>query len=129
MKLPAVVVLSVLALPANAQQQGSKISLSCNGSGKLMMAQADAKPDQIANLGIVVDVHDDTVTVMQYVTRITGITDSLITFSGRHGAPLPGSIDGTIDRVTGHTTVTRTYESAGNDGSWELMCHPVERLF
>ena len=57
MRFTSAVVLLALTLPADAQQQGSTITLSCNGTSKLTAtAAADLKPDPITNLGIIVNV-------------------------------------------------------------------------
>ena len=39
------------------------------------------------------------------------------------------TIDGSIDRVTGHTEIDWMYEVAGNNSHWELTCRPATRLF
>src|SRR5262245_39418221 len=75
---------AALTLSAGAQKQGSTITLSCNGTSKLMAtAAADQPPLPIANLGIIVNVTDRTVTFNDYVMPITGITATLVSFSGR----------------------------------------------
>jgi hypothetical protein len=128
----------LVALPlslANAEQSNS-ITLSCNGTSKLMASSAaDLKPDPITNLGIIVNVADHTVTFMDYVTPIAGITATIVSFRGQQGPVVTGlklkpfTIDGSIDRVTGHTEIMWLYEVAGNNTSWELTCRPATRLF
>jgi hypothetical protein len=79
-----VVMLSAAALimPADAQQ-GSTITLSCNGTSKFTVAAAaDLKPDSITNLGIIVNLADRTVSLMQYVLPITTLTATLVAFDG-----------------------------------------------
>lgn len=127
---------AALMLPADAQQQGSTITLSCNGTGKLMAAAAaDLKPDPITNLGIIVNATNRTVTFMDYVTPITSISETLVGFRGRQSPVVSGlklnpfTIDGSIDRVTGHTEIDWWYEVAGNNSHWELNCRPANRLF
>jgi hypothetical protein len=127
---------AAMTLPADAQQQGSAITLSCNGTSKLTAtAAADLKPDPITNLGIIVNVADRTVTFMDYVTPITGVTATLVSFRGQQ-APVvvgvkakPFTIDGSIDRVTGYASIDWWYENVGNNASWELTCRPATRLF
>ena len=73
-----------MTLPANAQQQVSTITLSCNGTGKFTATSAaDLKPDPIKDLGIIVNVTDRTVTLMDYVVPLTGITATIISFNGQ----------------------------------------------
>jgi hypothetical protein len=122
-------------LSAHAQQQ-NLITLSCNGTSKLTAtAAADVKPEPITNMGIIVNVADRTVTFMDYVTPITSITATLVGFTGQQ-APValgikvkPFTIDGSIDRVTGHAEIGWWYEVVGNNSFWELTCRPATRLF
>jgi hypothetical protein len=125
---------AALTLPAHAQQ----ITLSCNGTSKLMAtAAADLTPEPIKNLGIIVNVADRTVTFMDYVTPVTGITATLVSFHGQQNPTAPApfglkgkrfTIDGSIDRVTGHAEISWWHEDAGNNSSWELSCRPATRL-
>jgi hypothetical protein len=122
--------------PADAQQQPSTITLSCDGTSKLTAtAAADLKPDPITKLGIIVNLVDRTVTLMDYITPITGITATIVSFSGRQGPVVSGvklkpfTINGSIDRVTGYTTVEWWHENVGDNSSWELTCRPATRLF
>jgi hypothetical protein len=131
-----VVLLAALPLSAVGAQQPTSITLSCSGTSKLTAtAAADLKPDPITSLGIIVNVADRTVTVMNYVTPITGITATLVSFSGRQGPIVQGvklkpfTIDGSIDRVTGYTTIDLWHENVGDNSSWELACQPTTRLF
>jgi hypothetical protein len=72
----------------HAQQQ-NLITLSCNGTSKLTATAAvDIKPDPITNLGIIVNVADRTVSFSDYITPVTGITATLVSFSGRQ-TPVP----------------------------------------
>jgi hypothetical protein len=126
-----------LTLPAKAQQQGSTITLSCNGTSKLMAtAAADLKPDPITNLGIIVNAANRTVTFMDYVTPITGISATQVSFDGQQTPPMafglkgkPFTVGGSIDRVTGHTEIDWWYEVVGNNSHWELTCRPATQLF
>jgi hypothetical protein len=137
MRLTSAILMLALVLPAQAQQSGSTITLSCNGTSKLTAtAAADLKPDPITNLGIIVNVADRTVTFMDYVTPVTRISATLVSFSGRQTPPAafglkgkPFTIDGSIDRVTGHAEIGWWHEDAGNNSSWELSCRPATRLF
>ena len=123
---------ALLLSSALAQQQQSSIILSCNGTNKL--TAADVKPDSITNLGIIVNLADRTVAFMDYVTPVTLISATLVSFSGRQtpvvfGVKKPFIIDGSIDPVTGHTSIDWMYEDIGNNTSWELTCLPATRLF
>jgi hypothetical protein len=127
---------AALMLPANAQQQVATITLSCNGTAKLTAtAAADLKPDPITNLGIIVNFVDRTVTFSDYITPITGVNATLVSFSGSQAPVVSGvrlkpfTIDGSIDRVTGHTEIDWMYEVIGNNSHWELTCRPATRLF
>ena len=93
------------------------------------------KPDPITNLGIIVNAADHTVSFSDYVTPIIGITATLVSFSGRQTPVVlgvkgkPFTIDGSIDRVTGHAEIGWFYEDAGNNAYWELTCRPATRIF
>jgi hypothetical protein len=124
-----------MTLPAKAQQ-GTTITLSCNGTAKLTAtAAADLKPDPIKDLGIIVNLANRTVTIMDYVMPLTGITATIVSFNGQtppvvSGVKLkPFTINGSIDRVTGHTTIDWWHENVGDNSSWELTCRPATRLF
>ena len=131
-----VLVVALPSLPVHAQQP-TTITLSCNGTSKLTAtAAAEFKPDPVTNLGIIVNFSDRTVTFSDYVLPITGASATLVSFMTRHqpllaGKPLgkPFSIDGSIDRVTGHTEISWTHENIGNNTFWELTCRPATRLF
>ena len=123
---------ALLLSSAHAQQQQSSIILSCNGTNKLTAsAAAGVKPDSITNLGIFVNLADRTVTFMDYVTPVTLISATLVSFSGRQtpvvfGVKKPFIIDGSIDPVTGHISIDWLYEDIGNNTSWELTCGPAK---
>jgi len=134
MRVAYAALLWVLVVPVQAQQSNS-ITLACNGTSKLAMAAADVKPDPITNMGIIVNVADRSVTFMDFVTPLTGISATLVSFNGRQ-TPValgvkgkPFTIDGSIDRVTGHAEVAWWYEDVGNNTYWELTCRPATRLF
>ena len=129
-------VFAVLLLSStHAQQQQNSIILSCDGTNKLTAINAaEVKPDSITNLGIIVNLADRTVTFMDYVARVTLISATLVSFSGRQtpvvfGVKKPFIIDGSIDPVTGHTSIDWMYEEIGSNTLWELTCRPATRLF
>jgi len=62
--------------PADAQQQPSTITLSCDGTNKLTAtAAADLKPDPITKLGIIVNLVDRTGGVKLKPFTINGSID------------------------------------------------------
>ncbi|MET4177711.1 hypothetical protein ABIB99_008838 [Bradyrhizobium sp. LA6.1] len=137
MRFACAVLFLALTQSAYAQQQeGSTITLACNGTSKLTAtAAADLKPDPVTNIGIIVNAAARTVTFGDYVTPVTGINATLVSFNGRP-TPValgfkgkPFTIDGSIDRVTGHTEIDWWYEDIGNNSHWELTCRPATRLF
>jgi hypothetical protein len=139
MRYACVTLLAFLPLATVRAQQPTTITLSCNGTSKLTATTAaDFKPDPIANLGIIVNFANHSVTFSDYVTPITSVNATLVSFSGRQtlaavaALGLKGAqftIDGSIDRVTGHAEIDWMYEVAGNNSHWELACRPATRLF
>jgi hypothetical protein len=129
--------LAVSSLSTAGAQQPTSITLSCNGTSKLTAtAAADFKPDPITNLGIIVNFANRSVTFSDYVSPVTGLNATLVSFGGpQTSAPALGlkgsqfTIDGSIDRVTGHTEINWFYEVVGNNSHWELTCRPASRLF
>lgn len=136
MRLAWAVLFLSLTQSATAQQQGQTITLACNGMSKLTAtAAADLKPDPITNLGIIVNVANRTVTFSDYVTPVTSVSATVVSFEGRQ-TPValgfkgkPFTILGSIDRVTGHAEIDWWYEDVGNNSHWELTCRPATRLF
>ncbi len=131
----ALLLAALTLAPVRAQQQNT-ITLSCNGTSKLMVAvAAEFKPEPISNLGIIVNFADRTVTFSDYVMPVSGVSATLVSFSGRQTPVAFGvkgaqfTIEGSIDRVTGHTEINWWYEVAGNNSHWELACRPATRLF
>jgi hypothetical protein len=110
-------------------EQPSSITLSCNGTAKYTTTTA-VEPEVINNLGIIVNLADRTVTVTDYVTPIANITATQITFRGQQRLSGPKiTIDGSIDRVTGKTSIDWYQENIADNTSWELTCRPATRLF
>jgi hypothetical protein len=128
----ALLLFLALTLPAKAQQQGSTITLSCDGISKLIAGSDQDHP--ITNLGIIVDGADRTVTFTDHVTPITGLTATQVTFKGSqssapYGVKIDETIDGQIDRVTGYANINFFYGNGMGSTSWELKCRPATRLF
>jgi hypothetical protein len=124
-------------MPIAYGQQPSSLTFSCNGTSKLTATvAAEFKPDPITSLGLIVNFADRTVTFSDYVVPVTGLSATLVSFSGSQQPQLAGKpfgkqflIDGSIDRVTGHTEIDWMYEVVGNNAHWELTCRPGTRLF
>jgi hypothetical protein len=120
-------------LGVHAQQQNT-ITLSCSGTAKYTTTTA-VEPEAINNLGIIVNLADRTVTVTDYVTPIANITATQISFRGQPGPVVSGlkikpfTIDGSIDRVTGKTSIDWYHENIADNTSWELTCRSATRLF
>ena len=120
---------AALMLPADAQQQGSTITLSCNGTSKFTAtATADLKPEPVTNLGIIVNMANRTVTFNDSVIPITTITATIVGFGSQYVKSKP-TISGGIDRVTGAADIDWMYENVNNNTSWDLKCRPATRLF
>jgi hypothetical protein len=82
---------AALMLPADAQQ-GSTITLSCNGTSQYTAtAAADQKPDPVTNLGIIVNLANRTVTLNQYVLPITVVNATLVAFDGQENRGVKGA--------------------------------------
>ncbi|MDA9391456.1 hypothetical protein WN73_12475 [Bradyrhizobium sp. CCBAU 45394] len=114
---------------AVAQQQGTTITLSCNGTSKFTATSAaDLKPDPVTNLGIIVNAGNRTVSFLDNVIPITTITATLVAFSSQYAKRKP-TISGGIDRVTGSADLDWWYENVGNNTHWDLTCRPATRLF
>jgi hypothetical protein len=125
-----------LTLPANAQQQGVTITLSCDGTSKFTATSAaDLKPDPINNLGIIVNLAARTVTIMDYVIPLTGLTATQVSFQGQQASAVSGvksksgDVGGSIDRVTSYTSIDWVEEHVANNSHWELTCRPATRPF
>ncbi|MBB4376481.1 hypothetical protein GGD61_001115 [Bradyrhizobium sp. SBR1B] len=129
MRFACAVLFLVLTQSANAQQQGSTITLSCNGVSKFMVASAaDLKPDPITNLGVIVNAGNRTVSFLDNVIPITTLTPTMVGFSSQYAKGRP-TISGGIDRVTGSAEFDWMYENIGNNTHWDLTCRPAARLF
>lgn len=121
-------------MPAAAQQPSS-ITLSCSGTGKLMMASDDAKPDQITNVGMIVDFRAKTVTFDNYTVPIERADSTMVLFRGSVAMTYantklkPVQVDGSVDRITGSASVTFTHERVGDNATWDLNCKPATRMF
>jgi hypothetical protein len=100
------------------------------------MAQSpDIKPDPVANVGVIVNFADRSVSFEGYRIPIAQADSTTVLFHGQQvltyaGMKLkPVTVDGSIDRVTGAASMTFMHEQVGNNSEWDLMCRPATRLF
>ncbi|MDT4737075.1 hypothetical protein [Bradyrhizobium sp. WYCCWR 12699] len=129
MRFTCAILFLALAQSANAQQQNSTITLSCNGTSKYTATSAaEMKPDPVTNLGVIVNATNRTVSFLDNVIPITTITATLVGFSSQYAKGRP-TISGGIDRVTGSAEFDWMYENVGNNTHWDLTCRPATRLF
>lgn len=126
MKVIFAVLLAALPLLPVQAQQDNAITLFCDGTGKLVQATDDVKPDPIKGLGIVVSASGRSVSFHTYTVPIKSITNAVVTFNGMAG---PTQIDGTIDRVSGRVSIDFWEPNFKNNANWELTCRPATRLF
>lgn len=136
MKLISAALLSSLPLVPVAAQQPTSITLSCNGTSKLMMAGDDTKPDPVTNLGMIVNFGERTVSFLSYHIPFERVDNTMVLFHGTTqamsyaGTKLkPVTVDGSVDRVTGAASVAFLNERVGDNQTWELVCKPAKRLF
>jgi len=130
----ALAVGALFLTPAMAQQPSS-ITLSCSGTGKLMIAADDSKQDPINNVGMVVDFQSKTVTFDNYKVPIERADSTMVLFRGSvtmtyaNTRLKPVQVDGSVDRITGSASVTFTHERVGDNAIWDLNCKPATRMF
>jgi hypothetical protein len=132
---PVLIVL-VVALPLApvAAQQPTSITLSCNGTSKLMTAGDDTKPDPITNLGMIVNFGERTVSFQSYRIPFERIDNTMVLFHGTQAMSYAGTklkpvtVDDSVDRVTGAASVEFMHERAGDNSTYELMCKPAKQL-
>jgi hypothetical protein len=135
MRTVYVALLAALSMATAHGQQPTSITLSCSGTSKLMTAAADAKPDPVANAGMIVDFQERTVTFASYCVPIERADSTMVLFHGKlamsyTGAkPKPVTVNGSVDRVTGAANMTFLYEQVGSEAVWDLGCRPASRLF
>ena len=124
--------LAVVLAGQHAQAaEATVITLSCNGNvtdGK----SADAKPDPVNNLGVVVNFAEQNISFAGYVVPITRVDAADVTFEGQVkalalGLSLSTSVSGMVDRVTGSMTATTL--TTATMLNWDLLCKPTNRLF
>jgi hypothetical protein len=134
MRLSRIALLVPLLMPAAAQQP-TTITLSCNGTSKLMTAGDDTKPNPITNLGMIVNFGERTVSFMSYHIPFESIDNTQVLFHGTQARNYEGSkltpvtVDGSVDRVTGAASVTFTFVRFESNQTWDLMCKPAKQLF
>ena len=111
-------------------QTATVINLSCDGT-----VQSQARdPEPVRNIGLVVNLAQNTVVGFVPTAHIDRIDQAQIDFSVQAGAPLGGSsILGSINRVTGAAyafaaLVTKDGKVKTMD-KYELVCKVTNRLF
>src|SRR5262249_54475755 len=125
----------LVGLPA-AQAADSILTLACKGT-TTETSKENAKPEP-HSMGIIVNFTARTVTGFTYPgaefpVTVTAWDDLHIMFAGsnKNGS---WRIDGSIDRVTGDTAVTSTWQNAktgevSSSTEYTLKCRPAQRMF
>jgi len=129
---------------ANAAE-ATVITLSCDGTAKIVGDDETGKPEPIKKMGLVVNLAEHTVSGFPgIVAHIDSVDATSILFSGEgpvmyRGQPTTGlgtvSVEGQIDRVTGAVLANKMQFAGGKDNkviandSWELFCKVTNHLF
>jgi hypothetical protein len=133
MRLACAVLLLAILLPKQvlAEPAGST-TLSCNGTSRPGgTATADLKPEPVTGLSIIIDLSQGTVAFDAHVVPIRSVTASSVEFTGRQmetlrgDRPKPFVIIGSIDWVTGTTSIEWLHADIAKNARWELTCRPV----
>ncbi len=125
--------------------EATVITLSCDGTAKVVGDDETGKPESIKMMGLVVNLAEHTVSGFPgIVAHIDSVDATNILFSGEgpvmyRGQPTTGlgtvSVEGQIDRVTGAVLANKMQFAGGKDNkviandSWELFCKVTNRLF
>lgn len=120
MRRACAVLFLLLTQSANAQQDGPRITLICNGTSRFTAA-ADLKFVPVANLTFIVNEGDQTVSFLDNQIPITATTVLLVGFGSPYAMGKP-TISGRIDRLTRSVEIDWKYEDVSNDTHWELTC-------
>jgi hypothetical protein len=125
-------VLLAVLLPGYGVQaaETAVLTLSCDGTATLLNLDRDNKPERIANMGLLVNLPEGTITGFPHVARVDMTGEVYVDFSGTSGN---WSIYGSLDRITGSvaaTTATRdSKDRLIEQRQWKLICKPTKRLF
>jgi hypothetical protein len=108
------------------------LTLACQGTVTVTSID-DAKPEPIS-VGIILNFTTHTVQGFGDPTKITGMNDTTITFSGSNppGQASKWNILGSLDRVTGALEAITQLSSNGrlyDRTSYSLKCKPTQRMF
>lgn len=119
--------LTLVAGQPAAAQPASAIYLSCSGT----VTGKTGKSEPVANIGLVINLAERTVTGFSCVAHIDSADDVSISFSG---AGSLARLFGEIDRVTGATSAVNTVRRVDKEvliqDSYDLVCNKVtNRLF
>jgi len=133
---PTFVAVILLSAPIAQSAEPIVITLSCDGK-KTDAKSPDAKPEAIANMGLVVNLKEKTVSgVAGVIARINKVDAAHISFANNRKTSLLGihsepsgdlSVLGDIDRVTGAVSVTTMTPAATYQ--YDLTCKPANRMF
>jgi hypothetical protein len=124
------VLLAVLLPEYGVQAETAVLTLSCDGTATSLSLDGDNKPERVANMGLLLNFPESTVTGFAHVARVDMIGEVYVDFSGKYGN---WSVFGSIDRITGSvaaTTATRdSKDRLIEQHQWKLICKPTKRLF
>jgi hypothetical protein len=135
MRRVCVALLVALPLMPVRAQQPNTITLSCNGTSKLMTAGDDTKPEPVTNLGMIVNFGERTVSFLSFRIPFERVDNTMVLFHGAQAMSYAGTklkpvtVDGSVDRVTGAASVMFLNERVGDNQTWELVCKPTKQLF
>jgi hypothetical protein len=106
-----------------------ELTLSCDGKMMNMMADNNPKTESVTKMGLLVDLRQGTVLGFGHPARIKSSDAASVDFEGPDG-----SVQGTIDRITGSVQATTTLMSRDKSKllfsyNWDLHCIPVKRVF
>jgi hypothetical protein len=130
----ATAALVLLSLHASRALAAEKVVITLSCDGTLTDARSPKRePLKINNLGVVVNLAEETVSFGGYVTRIDKVDAANISFNGTSDFQFHGvgpkttlSIWGAIDRVTG--AMSASTNTTAETYSYELLCKPANRV-
>jgi hypothetical protein len=126
-------VLLAVLLPGYGVQaaETAVLTLSCDGTVTRLTLDGDDKPERVANMGLVANFPEGTITGFMYVARIGNVGEVQVEFSGNFAN---WSVFGSIDRVTGSVVANTALRDSKtkalvDERQWNLICKPMKRLF
>jgi hypothetical protein len=134
MALRVPMVLLAVLLPGYGVQaaETAVLTLSCDGTVTRLEVTGDYKPERVANMGLLVNLPEGTITGFVHAARIDNISEVLVDFSGNSGNAW--SVYGSMDRITGRVTANTASRDSKtgtliDERQWDLLCKPAKRLF